>query len=55
MTAQIQAFFDATTSSVTYVVYERPGGACASIDPVLDVDPSSTAASTTCLRLMKVS
>ena len=41
MTPQIQAFFDKTTATVTYVVYEKRGSACAVIDPVLDYDPKS--------------
>ena len=41
MTPQIQAFFDQTTSTVSYVVYEARGSACAVIDPVLDYDPRS--------------
>ena len=41
MKPQIQAFFDPTTSTITYVVYEAPGSACAIIDPVLDFDPAS--------------
>ncbi|MEJ7807521.1 MAG: MBL fold metallo-hydrolase, partial [Telluria sp.] len=41
MTPQIKAFFDYTTSTVTYVVYEAYGSACAIIDPVLDYDPKS--------------
>lgn len=46
MTSQIQAFFDKTTSTVTYVVYEARGSACAVIDPVLDYDPKSGRTST---------
>lgn len=46
MTPQIQAFFHPSTSTVTYVVYEAPGGACAVIDPVLDYDPKSGRTST---------
>ena len=38
---QIQSVFDATTSTVTYVVHDGPGTACAIIDPVLDYDPKS--------------
>jgi glyoxylase-like metal-dependent hydrolase (beta-lactamase superfamily II) len=47
MQPQIQAFFDHTTSTVTYVVYEAPGSACAIVDPVLDYDPTSGRTSTT--------
>jgi glyoxylase-like metal-dependent hydrolase (beta-lactamase superfamily II) len=39
--AQIQAFFDKGTSTITYVVYEREGGAAAIIDSVLDFDAKS--------------
>lgn len=38
---QVQAFFDAATSTVTYVVHDGPGTACAIVDPVLDYDPKS--------------
>lgn len=41
MTPQIQQFFDASTSSLTYVVYDAPGGTAAVIDSVLDYDPKS--------------
>ncbi len=41
MKPQIEPFFDPVTSTVTYVVYEAPGCACAIIDPVLDFDPKS--------------
>ena len=46
MIPQIQAFFDNTTATVTYVVFEEPGSACAVIDPVLDYDPKSGRTST---------
>jgi glyoxylase-like metal-dependent hydrolase (beta-lactamase superfamily II) len=38
---KVHGFFDATTSTVTYVVYEAPGTKCAIIDPVLDYDSKS--------------
>jgi len=38
---QVQAFFDPATWTVSYVVYEKPGSACAVIDAVLDYDPKS--------------
>ncbi|WP_028454906.1 MBL fold metallo-hydrolase [Chitinilyticum litopenaei] len=41
MTAQVAPFFDAVTATVSYVVYDRPGGTAAIIDPVLDFDPKS--------------
>ncbi len=37
----VQGFFDPATWTVTYVVYEKPGSACAIIDSVLDYDPKS--------------
>ena len=47
MNPQIQAFFDPTTATVTYVVHEAAaGGACAIIDSVLDYDPKSGRSST---------
>jgi glyoxylase-like metal-dependent hydrolase (beta-lactamase superfamily II) len=47
MQPQIQPFFDPVTSTVTYVVFEAPGSACAIVDPVLDYDPKSGRTSTT--------
>ncbi|WP_090574494.1 MBL fold metallo-hydrolase [Nitrosomonas sp. Nm58] len=41
MQPNIQAFFDPVTWTVTYVVYDEPGGSCAVIDPVLDYDPKA--------------
>ncbi|WP_422845426.1 MBL fold metallo-hydrolase [Acidovorax sp. M2(2025)] len=41
MTPQIQAFFDDATWTVSYVVFDEPGGHCAVIDSVLDYDPKS--------------
>ncbi|UXY14432.1 MBL fold metallo-hydrolase [Chitiniphilus purpureus] len=41
MQAQVQPFFDPDTSTVSYVVYDRPGGHAAIIDPVLDLDYAS--------------
>jgi glyoxylase-like metal-dependent hydrolase (beta-lactamase superfamily II) len=46
MTPQIQAFFDPTTATVTYVVHDGAGSECAIIDPVLDYDPKSGRTST---------
>jgi glyoxylase-like metal-dependent hydrolase (beta-lactamase superfamily II) len=37
----VHGIFDANTSTVTYVVYDKPGSSCAIIDPVLDYDPKS--------------
>lgn len=41
MKPQIQAFFDPATWTVSYVVYDQPGGHCALVDSVLDYDPKS--------------
>ena len=40
-TPQVASFFDPETWTVTYVVYQKPGSACAIIDSVLDYDPKS--------------
>lgn len=37
----VKGFFDPATWTVTHVVYEKPGSACAIVDPVLDYDPKS--------------
>lgn len=42
----VEPFFDPATSTVTYLVYDRPGGHAAVIDPVLDYDPKSGRTST---------
>lgn len=36
---QVEGFFDPATWTVSYVVHQGPGSACAIIDPVLDYDP----------------
>jgi glyoxylase-like metal-dependent hydrolase (beta-lactamase superfamily II) len=41
MTPQIQPFFDPATWTVSYVVYDAPGGRAALVDAVLDYDPKS--------------
>ena len=46
MDAQVHAFFDAGTSTISYVLFEGDGGECAIVDPVLDYDPSSGRTST---------
>lgn len=46
MNAQIEAFYDQVTGTVTYVVYDERGGHAAVIDPVLDFDPKSGRTST---------
>jgi glyoxylase-like metal-dependent hydrolase (beta-lactamase superfamily II) len=38
---KVHGIFDTVTSTVTYVVYEKLGSACAIIDSVLDYDPKS--------------
>ena len=38
---KVQSFFDPVTATVTHVVYDRPGGYAAVIDPVLDFDPKA--------------
>ena len=47
MQAQVQAFFDPATWTVSYVVYDHVGGHCAIVDPVLDYDPKSGRTRTT--------
>ncbi|MFY3385918.1 MBL fold metallo-hydrolase [Paracidovorax sp. MALMAid1276] len=41
MQPQIEAFFDDATGTVSYVVFDQPGGHCAVVDSVLDYDPKS--------------
>lgn len=41
MRPQIEAFYDAVTGTVSYVVYDRPQGRGAIIDSVLDYDPKA--------------
>jgi glyoxylase-like metal-dependent hydrolase (beta-lactamase superfamily II) len=40
-TAQVHGIFDPATWTITYVVHQGPGTACAIIDSVLDYDPKS--------------
>ena len=47
MTAQLEAFYDPATSTVSYLVYQAAGGACAIIDAVLDYDSASGRTATT--------
>ncbi|MGB6054421.1 MAG: MBL fold metallo-hydrolase [Burkholderiaceae bacterium] len=47
MSPQVQGFHDPVTGTVSYVVYEAAGSACAVVDPVLDYDPKSGRTSTT--------
>lgn len=46
MPAHIESFFDPATNTYTHVVYDRPGGHAAVIDPVLDYDAKSGRTST---------
>lgn len=46
MSPSVKAFFDKDTWTVSYVVYEKAGSACAIIDSVLDYDPKSGRTST---------
>jgi glyoxylase-like metal-dependent hydrolase (beta-lactamase superfamily II) len=46
MGAVVQSFYDAATSTVSHVVHDGAGGACAVIDPVLDFDVRSGRTST---------
>lgn len=41
MTPRIEAFLDDATGTVSYVVFDQPGGHCAVVDSVLDYDPKS--------------
>ena len=41
MKPQIEAFFDDATWTVSYVVFDEPGGHCALVDSVLDYDAKS--------------
>lgn len=47
MIATVQSFFDAATWTVSYVVYEKEGTACAIIDSVLDYDAKAGRTRTT--------
>ncbi len=44
---QVEGFFDKGTWTVTYVVHNGPGSACAILDSVLDYDPKSGRTRTT--------
>src|SRR5690606_14656765 len=41
MNPQVKAFLDSDSETFSYVVYDRDGGHCAVVDPVLDFDPKS--------------
>lgn len=42
----VKGFYDDTTGTVTYVVYEKPGSVCAIVDSVLDYDAKAGRTST---------
>jgi glyoxylase-like metal-dependent hydrolase (beta-lactamase superfamily II) len=46
MNPQVRSFHDPATATFSYVVYDRPGGRAAVVDPVLDYDPASARTST---------
>lgn len=46
MQPNIQAFLDPATGTLSYIVFDEPGGTCAIIDPVLDYDHKSGRTST---------
>jgi len=46
MNPQVQNFYDPATFTFTYVVYDRTGGHCAVVDPVLDYDAATAHMST---------
>jgi len=50
MTADVKAFFDQTTNTVTYVVSDPATKVCAIIDPVLDFDSVSGRTSSSSIR-----
>ena len=37
----VESFFDKDTCTFTHVVYDRDGGECAIVDPVLDYDAAA--------------
>ncbi|CAM5471099.1 MBL fold metallo-hydrolase [Eoetvoesiella caeni] len=41
MVPVVKGFFDSVTGTISYVVFERAGSACAVIDTVLDYEPNS--------------
>jgi glyoxylase-like metal-dependent hydrolase (beta-lactamase superfamily II) len=46
MAPHIESFYDAATSTFTYVVFDREGGHAAIVDPVLDFEPNAARTST---------
>jgi glyoxylase-like metal-dependent hydrolase (beta-lactamase superfamily II) len=47
MVPQVESFYDPSTGTFTYVVYDRDGGRAAIVDSVLDFDPVTAHTSTT--------
>lgn len=47
MTPQVKGFFDPTTFTISYVVWDQTTRVCAIIDPVLDYDPATGQTNTT--------
>lgn len=47
MSPLVESFYDPATWTFTHLVYDRPGGTAAIIDPVLDFDPRSGRTRTT--------
>jgi glyoxylase-like metal-dependent hydrolase (beta-lactamase superfamily II) len=47
MKPNVESFFDPATWTISHVIYEKPGTACAIVDSVLDYDPKSGRTSTT--------
>lgn len=41
MTPRVESFFDPMTCTISHVIHEGPGGACAIVDSVLDYDAGS--------------
>lgn len=50
MQPNIESFFDPDTSTISYIVFDEPGGTCAIIDPVLDYNHRSGRTSTLSLE-----
>jgi glyoxylase-like metal-dependent hydrolase (beta-lactamase superfamily II) len=46
MVPQVQSFYDPTTSTFSYVAFDRDGGHAVIVDPVLEFDPASARTST---------
>jgi glyoxylase-like metal-dependent hydrolase (beta-lactamase superfamily II) len=46
MVPHVQSFYDPTTSTFSYVAFDRDGGHAAIVDPVIEFDPASARTST---------